>query len=276
MKKHILIGESGGSKTDWALLSFDGNSSRTKSDSLHPLNWEKFNWRRLHNILEQIDVKYDETELFFFGAGCNNIEKAAELKEKFEAFGFQEITVKGDLQSACEATLGELNGHTAILGSGSVFIEFSKKEVQHHFGGLGRKLGDEGGGYYFGKMVLNDFMTGKMSLGQSAILQSVLTLSELAEIKSSEISDELILQIAAKLNDNLFEFEAYHQHNFDLFFEKYVVTNLKKEETIHFVGSYAYFHEEILKRACHKHGFTPGKIVARPIEQLIKFYRKHL
>ncbi|NJX17656.1 N-acetylglucosamine kinase, partial [Tamlana crocina] len=45
---------------------------------------------------------------------------------------------------------------------------------------------------------------------------------------------------------------------------------------IHFVGSIAYFSQDIIKDALQPYRLEPGNFVQRPIDGIIDYYRKHI
>ena len=274
MDKFLLIGESGGSKTDWVLLNNKGQATKFSGDSLHPKKWLSFNFDKLKKQFEIAGVEPSECHLVFYGAGCNSTEKQNAFKLLVQTLSFSKVKVHGDLLAACLATLLEEDGFTAILGSGSVLVEYKNQKVIRHFGGLGRELGDEGAGFYFGKMIFEAFLENKLNSTQKSILLSVLTKKQLVLLRKDGFSEEMCLELSFLLSDKMDEFKTFHLENFELFFNKYV--ELPKNATIHFVGSYAYFHERILKQVCNAHGFHPGKIIARPMEPLISYYKKEI
>ncbi|MGJ8661970.1 MAG: hypothetical protein ACSHXL_08025, partial [Bacteroidota bacterium] len=265
MKKQILIGESGGSKTDWALLSESEIIWQFSSPSLHPKNWNDEVFQNIHQQFVASDLNFSKTNLKFFGAGCNGIEKARELKDRFLSFGFNSIHISGDLKAAGIACLGDGSGFVTILGSGSVIINFKEGEVDTYFGGLGRQAGDEGGGYYFGKLVLNALREKELEPIQESILKSVLSKTEQNAVERGKITDDICLKLSHKLGNYLFEFQNFHLMNIDLFYKTYLQSNVSKDETIHFVGSYAYFYQEIIKSYFTAKGYQIGTFVPRPI-----------
>jgi hypothetical protein len=273
VKKQTLIAESGGSKTDWALLENNTVLWRATTISLHPNNWNSENFAEVFRSLKENDFLFSNANLLFFGAGCNSQEKANELKCKIEVFGFENIEIHGDIKAAGIACLGQGTGKIAILGSGSVFIDFQNGEVKQYFGGLGREKGDEGAGFYFGKLVLTALRNKQLESIQESLVKSVLSKTEQNGIERGVISDELCLAMASRLGNYLWEFQNFHRENTDLFYSKYVVQHISIDETLHFVGSYAYFQEEIIKAYFLAKGYQIGLFVPRPIEKLIEFYK---
>jgi hypothetical protein len=274
MHKHLLIGESGGSKTDWVLLDNKGQTTKFSGESLHPKNWLDFNFKKLNKQFEMAGIAPRESRLVFYGAGCNSFEQQNAFILLVQELSFSNVEVHGDLLAACLATLGEEDGFASILGSGSVLIEYENKKVVRHFGGLGREIGDEGAGFYFGKLVSGAYQKDKLNSTQKSILESVLAKKKPISLKKGDFSEETCLELAFLLSEKTHEFMDFHRENFKLFFRKYV--DLPKNTTIHFVGSYAYFHESILKQVCNAYGYHPGKIIARPMEALIAFYKKEI
>jgi len=274
MLKHLLIGESGGSKTDWVLLDNKGQTTKFSGDSLHPNNWLDFNFKKLNKQFEMAGIGSTECQLVFYGAGCNSFEQQNAFKLLVQELSFSEVEVHGDLLAACLATLGEENGFAAILGSGSVLIEYENQKVVRYIGGLGRELGDEGAGFYFGKLVSDAYLKDKLNSTQKYILESFLDKKQLILLKKGSFSEEMRLELPFLLSEKMDEFTDFHLQNFELFFQKYV--DLPKNTTIHFVGSYAYFHESTLKQVCNAHGYHHGRIIARPMEALIAFNKKDI
>jgi glucosamine kinase len=273
VKKQVLIGESGGSKTDWAFIEGKEVKWRFSSNSLHPKSWKTgmFNELLCDFIGKQVD--FQNTKLLFFGAGCNGTDKSDTLKNYLRLFGFNDIEISGDLRAAGLATIGLSDGFVAILGSGSVFIYFRNGEVVNFYGGLGREVGDEGAGFYFGKLVLNAYSNKELDTIQESILKSVLTVQERDSLDKSQIDEQLCLELPEKLSDKILEFENFHLRNIDLFHSKYVKNHVVEGSIIHFVGSYAFFHQKIIRTYFEAKGFEVGKIIARPIEDLIEFYK---
>jgi hypothetical protein len=48
-----------------------------------------------------------------------------------------------------------------------------------------------------------------------------------------------------------------------------------REVPSHFIGSVAYFHEDILREVCKARGVTVGSIIKKPIEGLYGYHIKH-
>lgn len=269
----MLIGESGGSKTDWAFLSAGNETVRFTSSSLHPKNWRTFDFDALFEKWNCLGIKSEEVRFFFFGAGCNHKSKQDELSRCIEPFGFFHMKVFGDLLAASKATLGNKDGSVAILGSGSVFMLYKKGEVKEYFGGFGRDLGDEGGGFYFGKLLAQKLREKTLSEACKHVLRKMFTEAELEILSKETIDSEFLLTMPSRLSAHKDIFAEIHIENIRLFFEKYI--KVPKGEKIHFVGSYAFFHQDFVKKIGASLDYKIGNFVERPIEKLVSFYQNY-
>lgn len=272
MIRHLLIAESGGSKTDWVFCSSDKTEVQFETASLHPSMWDSFDWEQLLRIWSEYGIFPEQTELHFYGAGCNKQDTSLPLLKQFSEMGIASVHVAGDLLAACRASCESGSGTTAILGSGSVLIVYREGKIVKHHGGLGRKVGDEGAGYYFGKLIIQAYREHRLVPAVMKKLSIRLFSQYSADVL--EQMDQEILEIARKLSDIKSDFQSVHTENIQLFFDKHVNSNIERGEIIHFVGSYAYYYQDYLKVVCRSNGYIPGEIIARPIEKLIMYYKK--
>lgn len=253
MKLKILA-ESGGSKTSWCVENEGLNFDCMEGLSLHPKYWDDLENRLPAAVLGLIKEKY---ELLFYGAGCFQKNKQEELQQKFQHLGFSTVRIKGDVDAAAQACLGKKSGWVAILGSGSVLCRVEEGEVVELFGGNG-EIDDFGSGYRFGRLL------------QAAISNNERKLSSKEQEERVKIATtkEEYLELSA-IVDSSETFEI-HLRNVGAFIEKLVLPNIKKSQTLHFVGSYAYFHRPVVEQCLGMHAIIPGKFVAKPIEELKK------
>ena len=150
MKNLEIIADSGGTKTDWIISNENGVLTRITTESYHPRNIgidfltrNKVLWSEITNL--------QDYRLHFYGSGCLKKENAL-MKEALSSIGFIDPQVSSDMDAAAKALKIE-NGWGAICGTGSVVFKVSNGKIIEIRGGLGRELGDEGSGYYFGKLI---------------------------------------------------------------------------------------------------------------------------
>ncbi|MBI1183183.1 N-acetylglucosamine kinase [bacterium] len=276
----ILVADSGSTKCDWALLTEQGFESFS-TQGFNPM---------FHNKQMVIDGLRVNTELmrqapnvsaiFYYGAGCQNavLNKIIEDALK-EIFTKARIAVDHDLTAAIRATCGDESGISCILGTGSNLAYFNGSEIITKTSGLGYVLGDEGSGTFFGKQLLADFLYEKLpasihnelrdvyKLDKDVIIKNVymkphanVYLAQFMRIISSHRDEKYVQQL---IYNGLLRFIDVHVARFD---ECHSVP-------VHFVGSIAFHFKEVLDKACQQRHIHLGKVVQKPIENLVEYHR---
>ena len=174
----VLIVESGGTRSEWCLVKNGSVVKRFSSTRLHPSNWSTAFWKRLQAQIS--DITHD-AKLAFYIAGCHNEQNRLTMISKLREFGYADVEVFSDLVAAGLST-GEDHCNVIILGTGSVLFEFESGLVSNVVGGLGHVEGDEGSGYYFGKLVLNAYQNQELNEEQRSVLNSKVDVEQLLEL----------------------------------------------------------------------------------------------
>ena len=264
----FIIADSGGTKTDWCI------SSHSKS---YFFTSQSFHYSQLNNpdsieFIQFLKLKFNSFPIFFyfFGAGY-----ASELaKEKMRAFLRPLITktmlIESDVLGAAIACYGNKKGHIAIMGTGSVIALVDHKKISNLSGGFGYLIGDEGSGYYFGKLLLKKYLLNQLSPKLMCFLNEKfkpisITLEKIhLDPKKilSELSKELVNETEFKV-----EFDLIHKQNITAFFDLYLPKDatLKK---ISVIGSYGFFNQSIVKTCLENLAWELNAIIEKPIKQL--------
>ena len=273
MYQPLLIADSGGTKTDWCYVDSHQKKHFFSSESYHPSNWSEEFIEHIKKYWDQFP-EYKSAELHFFCAGCLKPEKSEELTNIFQKIGFSEVTVKSDLHAAGVALYGIENGNVAILGTGSVFFKWKEFEVMDIRGGLGFEKGDEGSGFYFGKLLYQAYENSELSIEQKDIFEKHIDIESLkgALINQYQIKKQFS-QIAEILKDYKNEFKDWHQENVSLFFES--IGFNKHNLQIKIVGGYFAEHSSILIPFLSGLGVEVEEFVKKPIGPLVD-YMAHL
>ncbi len=269
-QKAILIADSGGTKTDWCLIIND-QCYFFSTESYHPTSLDQTSKVELLSFWKTVTQKLTIT-CQFYGAGCSTLENQEKMKAHFtQNSTFQSFDVASDLVAAGVALLGNDEGYVGILGTGSVLTYYQNKQITEIIGGFGYLLGDEGRGYYFGKLALQKYLNKELWEGltavvevhygqRAAILQNCYSPNGKAFISSLQLHSE---------NESIQqEINLIHKENIDLFLSKYLPKNTTKKE-ISFVGSYAFYQQEILKIALEKVDWKLRVVIQKPIEALV-------
>lgn len=274
MKRAFLIADSGGTKTDWILCDALGNKSHFTTDSYHPININQ-EWIDSKKAFWKDYTSVYNLEVYFFGSGCAQQVNKDLLKKAFHSWGIHEVQIQSDIIAAAKASFGNADGLIGILGTGSVIAEIENSEVKIIHGGLGYVLGDEGSGYYFGKLLLQEYFHEKCSSETTTLIENSIgmrseILSKVYASEGKKFVSNLSELFSRSYND---EINGLHKQNINLCFEMYL-PKYKENKTIYFVGSYAFFNRSILKEILREMGWKLGGVIEKPIDALTEYVLK--
>ena len=161
----ILIADSGSSKTDWAY--FDKSTNKFKIIRTIGLNPYFIDSKRiieeLNSSSDLLKISKSITKIFFYGAGCTEDSKKNIIFDSLNSFFLDsDINIEHDILGACLSVKFKKTSINCILGTGSIACIFNGKEIELSVPSLGFILGDEGSGNYFGKKILNLYLTNQL------------------------------------------------------------------------------------------------------------------
>jgi glucosamine kinase len=279
----ILVADSGSSKTDWLLSLSPQKVQQFRTAGLNPyFLGEKEIVKILQDqVPDLIAFAPDIKEIYFFGAGCSSPDRHEIISNALsQLFTKSYISVDSDLLGSAYATCGHEKGLCCVLGTGSNISFFDGEDIHDGQHGLGFVLGDEGGGTWFGKALVTDFLYGKMpqeisdmftesyNLDKEIVIKNVYQSSRpnsylasfskfLSQIRSTAYAQSLLRQgLLEFIDTNVKSYPEYHSYK------------------CHFVGSIAYVFADELKVVCKENGVHVGKIIQQPIHDLLKFILK--
>ena len=285
-KKYLrmkLIIDCGSTKADWVIINDNKNVISFQTEGFNP-NYTDKNYISsiiLNNTLYKPYIQ-EIADIFFYGSGCGKEENCSMIENILSSiFVNAKINVTHDMLAACHAILGNRKGIACILGTGSNSCFYDGKEIKGKSISLGYVLGDEGSANHIGKKIIHDYFY--------KIMPEDLVL-EFEKEYNINISD-FINNIYHKnqVSKYLAEFSkfAYANKNhsyiknlcsecFDEFIEYFVLKFKPTAGTeIGFVGSIAYYFQDILSMRLKNKGLKISKIVKNPIEGLIDYYSQN-
>jgi glucosamine kinase len=279
----ILVADSGSSKTDWLLDNPGTQPAQYRTDGLNPYFLsEKEIAKKLHEQLpELMAISHQVTEIYFFGAGCSSPDRHEMVSNALsQVFPKAFISVDSDLLGSAYATCGHDKGICCVLGTGSNISFFDGEDVAEGKHGLGYVLGDEGSGSWLGKILVTDYMYGKMPAEIADSFRDAYQLDKATIIKNvyqQPRANSYLASFAKFLNG--IQHTEYGQQVLNSSFLEFIETNIKSypeyhQYKCHFVGSIAYHFSEELKTMCSKYHIRVGKIIQKPIDELLKFVQK--
>ena len=161
----ILIADSGSSKTDWAY--FDKSTNQFKIIRTIGLNPYFIDSKRitdeLNSSFDLLKISKSVRKVFFYGAGCSDDSKKNIIFDSLNSFFLNSnIHIEHDLLGACYSVNSKKTSINCILGTGSIACIYNGKDIELSVPSLGFILGDEGSGNYFGKKILNLYLTNQL------------------------------------------------------------------------------------------------------------------
>ncbi len=294
----ILIADSGGSKTDWALVSLPTDAHKhvlkVRTQGLNPFHQskdvilkalEEELMPELYKAAEQsgtfskeYDIAEKVTQIAFYGAGCTMALSPIVGEALAVAFPSASIKVESDLLGAAHAVCGHEEGIACILGTGANSCLYDGEQIVANIPPLGYILGDEGSGAVLGKMLLNGIFKGDLSaeIRDLYLEWSGLTYPEIIDkVYRQPLANRFLAGSSKFIKENLqyAELEGLVRYNFDIFFKKnilkYTVSSIR---VISAVGGIASAFEEQLRASADSFGYQVGKVLSSPIDGLIEYY----
>jgi len=271
MKKSYLIADSGGTKTDWCYVDVLGNKNYFTTASYHP-NLISDEWIEVNESFWKKYIIIKDLEVHFYGSGCLKEPNSTKVKLVFEKWGFKDVHVESDILAAARACFGKEAGWIGILGTGAVLAEIENHQIKNVYGGLGPLIGDEGSGFYFGKLLIDYYLKDKFSLETKREIESILDTVVFKKLDiNTPANKEFIASFSGLLSGSLnLEIQQLHLENILCFIEKYFPATLVNK-TICFVGSYAHYNQRIIKELLLNRHLNLGVVITKPIELLSEY-----
>ena len=282
----ILIVDSGSTKTDWISVDNDGKilfSTQTLGLNPQVLSSAILKERIINNF-DLYQNREQVTHLYFYGAGCGVESPQLRIRKVFnEIFKKADISIKEDTYAAVYAASkpGE-KSIVCILGTGSNCTYFDGKNIEQRVDSLGYVLMDEASGNFFGKQLIRSYYFNEMPNNLAKEFE-----------KEYDLSPDTIKEnIYRRENPNTYlasfsRFLIKHKDNSP--FQEIIKNGLKRfinhqilqfenahKIPIHFIGSIAFFLEKEIKDALKKDNLRMGRIVQRPIDELVTYHKRLL
>lgn len=281
----IAIVDGGSTKCDWVILENSGKISQ-KTDSIG-FNPNIINADLIPQEIEKNPhlflIKNQLDYIYFYGSGCGTVENALLVETQLQkVFPYAKVTVKEDLTAAAYAAYNGKPAIVCILGTGSNSCYFDGESIRRDLPSLGFLIGDEGSGSALGKHLVRRFFMKKLpqDLHQEFVETYHLTIED--AIKN--------MYHNPRANAYLAEFNKFVvQRKQHPYFQNMVFDEMKnffeyqvlpyeeaREAEINFIGSIAYYYEDVLRAAAAELNLTVGHIVQKPIESLVGYHKKYI
>ncbi|MBP2618713.1 BadF/BadG/BcrA/BcrD ATPase family protein [Chryseobacterium jejuense] len=281
----VAIVDSGSTKSDWVILDdFKKVFLKTETIGFNPnfINRELITPEIQKNSNLML-VKNSITKVFFYGSGCG-VEKNREIIEAEikKVFGKAEIIVKEDLMAAAYAAYKGKPAIVCILGTGSNSCYFDGENLKIELPSLGFLIGDEGSGSAIGKQLVRRYFMKKLPADLHNEFEADYNLTIEDALKN--------MYHAPRPNAYLADFNKFvverkdHPYFMNMvseemksFFEYQVMPYQEAYNAeINFIGSIAYYYENILRAVAEELNLNVGHVVQKPIESLVDYHIKYI
>ena len=278
-----LIIDCGSTKADWVIINGKNTVVSFQTEGFNPNYTDK---KYISSIIldNAIYTPYIQeiTEVFFYGSGCGKEENCALVKDILASvFTNAEINVTHDMLAACHALLGNRNGISCILGTGSNSCFYDGNEITEKSISLGYVIGDEGSANQIGKKIVHDYFYKIMPDDLSVKLESEYSINISDFIENIYHKNQVSRYLAefskfAYANKEHDYIKNLCSKCFDEFIEYFILKFKPTSNTeIGFVGSIAYYFQDILSERLEDKGLNISRIVKNPIEGLIDYYSQN-
>lgn len=278
----ILLADSGSTKCDWILLENWKTVVECSTMGFNPY------FHNTEAIAKELGKKTELTDnsdrvkfLYFYGAGCSNAGLQKVVGDALQkVFPQAKVHVSHDLDGAALATYQGEPHIAGILGTGSNSCFYDGEKISEVVPALAYILGDESSGSYYGKKLLADFLYHRMP-------------KHLADdfVDTYKVTKDIIMtNVYMKPHANVYlaSFMRFCSRHKD---DPYIVTMIRKgledffdkhitcypnyrEVPANFVGSVAYYFENVLREVASGMGIRIGKVVKKPILGLVDYHRE--
>jgi glucosamine kinase len=274
----MIIAESGSTKTDWRLVSDDGQMEELQTIGLNP---HIITENDINAAIEKSNLsdwsRRDVRDIHFYGAGVTG-KKLQEKISKWLKSHFKDarINAESDLLAAARATFGNSKGIIGILGTGSNSGYYDGNRIANNIPPLGFILGDEGSGNALGKQVISLFLRSELSDDTSDALKIFYPEydSLLSEVYRQQQVSRLLASFAPFIKSHLSDKKIYNMVKQE--FNKYFVLldGYSPISDLALVGSVAYYFREIIEEIAQERGIKLGPIMKSPIDALTLYHQQ--
>lgn len=277
-----LIVDSGSTKTDWAVIS-DADVSLFETQGINPSS-EKSIFDLSSTTPQLTNLNNSISEIYYYGAGVIN-ERSAKIIHDWLCIHFdfaKVIKITSDMIGACKATANNKKGIISILGTGSNSCKYNGQEITDNIPALGYSLSNEGGGTEIGKAVLQSYFYRKMPENVKQEFEKIHQIDKSTVVNAmykQENPTAFVANFASFINKT--EDKVWRKSILTEQFQKFIDIRIKSYSEyssyqLHFVGSIAYFCQDVLKEILQYNNLEATSIIRKPIDGLIAFHQEKI
>lgn len=276
----IVVVDSGSTKADWRMAK--GHEAHSlKTMGFNPVfHSADFIYEELQPVLNRDHFPVEKaTQVFYYGAGCwDDRLKGVVHQALSRIFTNAQIEVEHDLLGAARATCKDQPGIAGILGTGSNSCLYDGKKVIDNVTNLGYLIGDEGSGTHLGKALIRAYFYRELPASLKEALDQDYPGGKQAmldNIYGEETPNVYLASFTRFMNEH--KEHPFLQQLLYQSFAEFIDRHVRKYHNhlslpIHFIGSVAYYFQDILKAVLEARAMKSGIFVQKPIDELVHFH----
>ncbi len=277
---HILIADSGATKTHWALLH-NGTRKNIYTQGLSPyfVNTDQIITILTKELWPKVKLEVIDA-IYFYGTGCStSANNKIVAKALLAQYPKAKVAVDHDMMGAAKGLCHNTKGIACIIGTGSSACYYNGTTITKSRTGLGYALGDEGSGSYLGRMVLQHY------LYQTFDADLLYAFEAEYEVTRNDILQAVYKQpFPQRYMATYTQFLYNHRGHYmieniledginDFFFKHIIHFKESWKQPIHFVGGVANAFKDVIKMLAAEYNLTLGSIHRRPMDGLVAYYK---
>lgn len=281
----IVIVDGGSTKCDWVVLDAAGKIYlETNTAGFNPnITDAGLIPSEINRNIALTALKDQVEALFFYGSGCGLPENCRVVEREIRnVFPAADITVKEDLTAAAYSAYTGRPAIICILGTGSNACFFDGENIRRDLPSLGFLIGDEGSGSALGKLLVKNYFMKKFPADLHADFTEMfhLNIEDLIQNmyhnpRANAYMAEFSRFIVSRKNHPFLQHLVFEEIKNFLDFQVLPYEESKSCE-VNFIGSIAYYYEDILRAAAAEMHLNVGKVVQKPIESLVQYHQKYI
>lgn len=278
----IVIVDSGSTKADWKMV----NSTGTRTISTMGFNPVFHSENKIYQELQEVfgdDVTPNKAiKVYYYGAGCWDEKlKGVVSNALTRIFYNADIEVEHDLLGAARATCGRKPGIACILGTGSNSCLYNGARVTDNVTNLGYLLGDEGSGTHLGKSLIRAYFYRELPRSLRSEMDKAIPGGKeeiLKHIYGKETPNVYLASFTKFMSQNIGH--PFIQRLLYNSFAEFIDRHVRKYDNhlslpIHFIGSVAYYFQDVIRIVLEERAMTPGNFIQKPIDNLVSFHTQN-
>jgi N-acetylglucosamine kinase-like BadF-type ATPase len=278
-----LIIDAGSTKMEWILLDGNDVKQRFYTEGFNPNYADR---QCLENMVSSLEtqnfasLQNEIQSIHYYGTGCGNEQNCQIIKEVFQGrYPDANIRVTHDLMAVCHAVLGHEKGVACILGTGSNSCLYDGENIVEKAVSLGYMVGDEGSGMHIGRAVVRAYFYGFIPEELRQKFEAAYHLEQkdfIQRLYHEGQPSKYLASFAKFAGENM---DHPYIHNlvkgcFKAFVEAFILRYENcKSLKISFIGSVAFYFQDVLKESLMEYGLNFGEIMQTPAEGLIRYYQ---